>query len=454
MNSIKYISAFFIVILMIFSCRDVSVVEDIIEDEVPIVIDSLTYSDWSTDTHSSDVLPDYTTVFPQDTVLRLDLKISSANWSDMQQDLYDYLRYSSSDNPMWVEASVYFNNIEWYHVGVRYKGNSSLQSAYQSGNGKLSFKLDFDEFENDYTDITNQRFFGFKQLNLNNNYDDSSLLREKVSSDLFRDFGLPAANTTFCAVYVDNGSGPQYFGLYTIVEEVDDTVLDDQFEDGSGNLYKPDGDAASFAQGTFDTSEMEIKTNEDGADFADVRSLYDAINSSTRTSDSELWMSELEALFNVDHFLKWLAANTTIQNWDTYGNMTHNYYIYNNPTDSLLTWIPWDNNEALQDGKQSGALSFGFSEVGSSWPLIKYIMDQPVYEEQYEAYLREFVDEVFTTDRMVTLYSGYYDLLKSYAYAEEKGYTFLNSSSSFDSAISTLKTHVAQRNSAVDSYLD
>ena len=28
-----------------------------------------------------------------------------------------------------------------------------------------------------------------------------------------------------------------------------------------------------------------------------------------------------------------------------------NYYLYNNSDTSKLTWIPWDNNEALQDGK-------------------------------------------------------------------------------------------------------
>ena len=357
------------------------------------------------------------------------------------------------DDPMFVPCSFYFNDKEWYHVGIRYKGNSSLQSTYSSGIKKFSFKLDFDEFEDDYPAIKNQRFYGFKQLNLKNNYLDKSEMREKVGADLFRQFGLASPQTAFCAVYVDYGSGSKYYGLYTIVEEVDDSVIKTQFADGSGNLYKPDGDAASFASGTYDTSELELKTNEDSANYSDARALYDIINSSLRTSDVETWKDNLESVFNVDLFLKYLAANNVIQNWDTYGNMTHNYYLYNNPANNKLTWIPWDNNEAFQTGNRYSALSFSMSEVGSSWPLIKYIIAQQEYEDVYEAYLQQFIDEIFTTSAMVSTYSTYYDLIKDYVYAEESGYTFISNDSYFDSAVTTLKSHVQTRNNAVNLYL-
>ena len=53
-------------------------------------------------------------------------------------------------------------------------------------------------------------------------------------------------------------------------------------------------------------------------------------------------------MFDVDHFLKWLAVNTAIDNWDTYGAMAHNYYLYGDPRQKgRLQWIPWDNNMAF-----------------------------------------------------------------------------------------------------------
>ncbi len=443
-------------LLLIIACRKTDITEDI-EGTVS------DYSDWSETTHSNTIEPDYSVVFEQNTILRFDIQISSNNWSIMRSDLED--KVGSSGGPgggmvsedydlVWVPSTVTFNNTQWYNVGVRFKGNSSLKSAYNSGNNKLSFKLDFDEFEDDYPELENQRFYGFKQLNLNNNFDDASLMREKVGADLFRSFGLASAQTAFCVVYIDNGSGPQYYGVYTLVEEVDDTVLENQFNADDGNLYKPDGDAASFASGSYDASEMEKKSNEELNDYTDVEALYTIINSSDRITQPDQWKSDLNAVFDVDVFLKWLAANTVMQNWDTYGIMTHNYYLYNNPDNSKLTWIPWDNNEALQNGKQGGALSLSLTEVGNNWPLIRYLMDVEAYEEQYKSYTLQFIDEVFIPSHMVATYDIYYELLKEYAYDEVAGYTFIYNASNFDQAVSTLQTHVQSRNAAVLSYIN
>ncbi|MBK5253912.1 MAG: CotH kinase family protein [Peptostreptococcaceae bacterium] len=293
---------------------------------------------------SNDMDPDYDVVFNQSELMEINIVIDSDDWEAMQDDLSENISTAgrgfddgeSSFDPIWVESSITVNDITWTHVGIRFKGNSSLSSTYSSGNNKLSFKLDFDEFEDDYSIIEDQRFYGFKQLNLNNNYNDYSLMREKVGADLFREFGLVSAETAFCVVNVDYGEGSQYYGVSTLVEEMDDSGILSQFGNDSGNLYKPDGDSASFASGDYDEDELVKKNNEDEDDYSDVESLYDIINSDNRETDVDSWKAELENVFNVDDFLKWLAANTVIQNWDTYGNMTHNYYLYNNPETSQL----------------------------------------------------------------------------------------------------------------------
>jgi spore coat protein CotH len=258
----------------------------------------------------------------------------------------------------------------------------------------------------------------------------------------------------FCVVYVDFGSGSQYFGVYTLVEEVDDTVIESQFAADSGNLYKPDGNAASFASGTYTDSEMEKKNNTDVADYSDVYSLYNILNSSTRSSDTEQWKSDLNSVLDVDAFMKWLAANAVMQNWDTYGRMTHNYYLYKNPDNDLLTWIPWDNNEALQDGKMGGSLELSMNDVGNDWPLIRYLMDNPEYKLIYENYLEEFISGVFAPDKLISTYNKYYDLVKEYAYNEVSGYTFISYNEEFDQAVEILKQHVQERETTVLDYLD
>ena len=201
---------------------------------------------------------------------------------------------------------------------------------------------------------------------------------------------------------------------------------------------------------------FEKKNNEE-TDWSDIEAVFDVLHSSQRTSDAEAWRMSLEEVFSTDGFLKWLAVNTTIQNWDTYGRMTHNYYLYNNPKNNQLTWIPWDNNEALQKGKQGGALSISCSEVGSDWPLISYLLDDDVYFQQYKNYLGNVIESAFETSKMISKYQYYSNLIREYVIGtngEQSGYTFLESDGDFDSAISYLNTHVYNRQSVVTNYID
>ena len=431
-------------------------------------------SDWTDETHSKSADPNFNEVFSNTEVKRFDFVISEDNWAAMLNDmtsLYGTFGGTNTggpgaggagaglatvdEDPIFVPGSVFYNGKEWYKVGLRFKGNSSLQSAWQAGILKLAFKMDFDEYEDDYPQIKNQRFYGFKKFSLKNNYNDSSFLREKVTAEVFANAGLAVSNTAFYTLYVDHGDGPEYFGLYTLVEEVDNTVIKTQFSSDDGNLYKPEDYGSSFAEGTFNEDGFEKKTNEDDADWTDIQNLFTALHASTRTSEAETWRTNLEAVLDVDTFLNYLAVNTVVQNWDTYGRMEHNYYLYNNPDNNLLTWIPWDNNEALQDGKMGGSLNLNFSDLSSNdWPLIEFLYNDEVYKAKYDAYVQAVINGPFETSYIQGVYDTYSSLVEPYATTEVPGYTFLNSSSNFNSAINTLKSHASSRKTAAQNYLD
>ncbi len=287
--------------------------------EIPIDPDpyedtDFTPTDWTTETHSKDADPDFEEVFDNTQVKRFDIVVTSDRWQNMLADMTNLYGpfggagigegLETSEDPMFVPADIFYNNTQWYKVGIRFKGNSSLQSSWQQGILKLPFKLDFDEFEDYYPQIDNQRFYGFKKFSLKNNYNDKSFLREKVSADIFADAGLAVSHTAFYALYVDHGDGPEYFGLYTLVEEVDDTLIDTQFSNDDGNLYKPEGTGASFVDGTFAETYFEKKTNEDDEDWTDIQDLFAALHDETRTTDPATWRTNLEAVFDTDVFLQ------------------------------------------------------------------------------------------------------------------------------------------------------
>jgi len=358
------------------------------------------------------------------------------------------------NNPIWVPVTIEFDGDTWTNVGLRFKGNSSLKSSWNNGVMKFPFKLDFDEFEDDYPEIEDQRFYGFKQLSLASNFNDSSFLREKVTADIFREAGVPAAHTAFYQVYVDYGEGPTYFGLYTMVEVVDDTVIEEQFEDDNGNLYKPEGSGASFAYGSFSEAAFDKETNGDEADWSDILALLDVLNSNLRETDPAAWRTNLESVFDVDGFLNWLAVNTVIQNWDTYGKMPHNYYLYHDPSTDLLTWIPWDNNEALYAGKQGGALSLSLDEATDQWPLIRFLLDDELYHASYVAFVEAIINGAFEPAAMTARYQALHDLIRPYVISETPGYTFLRSAEEFDASLNQLIEHVNGRYAEASAYVN
>lgn len=484
---------------------------------------------WTTASHSNEADPNYEIVFPQDKVSQITITISPENWEAMQANMAELFGEPgqgggpgggfqipldgtlpapgefpegfeppaggpqfigpggggapgdfSAENPMWVPATIDFNGQSWTTVGVRYKGNSSLSSGWNSGTLKLPFKLDFDQFEEDYPEIDNQRFYGFKQLSLSNNFGDASYLRETMTYNLLEAAGLVAAETAFYEVVIDYGEGPVSLGLYTMIEVVDDTVVDRYFDDDSGNIYEGDGNGVSLAAGTTleqIEASFQKENNEDEADWSDIEVLYEMLQSEQRLSDPAGWRANLEAIFDVPTFLEWLAISAVLEHWDTYGAMSHNFYLYNNPQTGQLTWISWDHNLVLgaMGGPGGGfgppggggqgnlpappagaddVIAFGGpnsttldrANIGDNWPLIRYLLDDPTYYDLYLSYLESTVNDLFNPDTMTPRYQELAALIAPVAAQNDN-------QAAFEAAIQTLITLTGERYQAVLDFL-
>ena len=109
-------------------------------------------ADWTDATHGPNASPNYNIVFNQNEVQRLDIVIEPDYWEVMQSDLDALMAASGTgftdESPIYVPCQMYHNGKQWYDVGIRYKGNSSLKNAYQQGNGKLPLRIEMNHFEN------------------------------------------------------------------------------------------------------------------------------------------------------------------------------------------------------------------------------------------------------------------------------------------------------------------
>jgi len=443
---------------------------------------------WGALSHCGGAAPDYAQLFADSdpatmTVHRFDISISEEVYQQTMADLEGLFGAQTCSgpppppgapvegDPMWAPVDVHYNGETWWRVGMRYKGNSSLRLAWLRCKQKLAFRLDFDQYEDLYPSLNNQRFFGFKKMTFANAFGDPSMMRDKLAADIFRRSGIPAARGAFARVYVTIGEAePVYFGLYTMIEDPSNRMLDSQFVDDGGNLYKPESKGPSTAgKWGADATAEQIqndfvkKTNEEFADWSDVTAAIDALHDGRRLTSPAQWRANLEDYFNVDGFLNQFAVGQAMVNWDSYGCIAHNYYLYADVGDATasaplgrLTWFPWDLNQAMQIGgicdySSQEALIPDAAVIGDAWPLIRYLLDDATYLQTYKDYLAATISQggAFDATWVKARIDAYHDLVAPYVMGpeavEQAPYSFLRDTAAFDNAAVGLREHVDRR---------
>lgn len=396
--------------------------------------------DWTDETHGIRDEPDYLSVFPKYLVKRLDIRIDPADWALFWQDMTAIFGpfgegrefNENHDIPRYIPCSVFFEGKQWYKVGIRAKGSMPLWIVWSEGRMKFPFKLDFDEFEDRYPAIKNQRFFGFKQLSLKNGFREPTMVREKVVNELFRQAGLPVVRSAYYELYLDYGKGVRYCGLYTLVEAVDDTVLHNYFTDITGILYKPEGPGARFNNKEFRLEDFAVHSKTGPGDFSDIRNLFNILHDPARLSDPAAWVDGLNRVFDTPGFLKWLACSTVVQNWDVYGILPHNYYLYHDPVSGRLVWIPWDHDNSFKTRPPDfPPPDFEFKEIHDDWPLIRFLIDNTAYYEAYRNEMSVFIEGPFQADRFIPFLVKHLDIVAPFVLREQFPFTCLDNREQF-----------------------
>ena len=348
-------------------------------------------------------------LFPEDEVIEVRIYMDDSQFAYMSENAID---------EVFVPASVVYNGITVENIAIRPKGNSSLKYAVTEGNDQYSLHMEFDEY-------IDQDVYGITEINLNNCYGDETYIREKLAYEIMEEMGLPVPETVFCNVYIND----EPFGVYLAVQQVDEQFLSAWFEEGTGDLYKPEGTGADlvYIDDDYDTYTGIIeKTNVDKEGEQALVNMLDVLNNG----------GDIEDVLDVDMILRYLAVNTSIINLDSYvGGMFHNYFLYGE--DGEFTIIPWDLNETFMPfgaGGQDTTDVTGFlideptSGAVANYPLVDVLLSNPAYLEKYHGYLEEIIEgpmQINTfTERVEELYSLIDEYIAADPFASYK--SFLN----------------------------
>ncbi|MDO9522663.1 MAG: CotH kinase family protein [Methanocorpusculum sp.] len=377
------------------------------------------------------------TLFDKNGITTVNITISDENWADMLE------------NPLEEEfhlCDITINGETYDSIAIRTKGMTSLSSVANSDSDRYSFKIKADEY------VGGQSFDGLDEFVLNNIYQDATYMKEYLSYEMMDYIGVDTPLYSYAAVYI-NG---EYFGLYLMVEALEEDFLDRVYGADYGELYKPEstsgemGDRTTDGEGEGDQmpggnmTQMDFgnRTMPDvnmtdmmgqmggggfggmsgsggGADLVytddeidSYSQIFDNAVTDAKKSDEKRVITalknlnegtDLETYVDVDEVLRYFAANTALVNLDSYvSSMKHNYYLYEE--DGQISILPWDFNLAFGAYGTSGAsdaVNFPIDTPVASGvsledrPLIGVLLENEEYTELYHAYLEKIATEFY-----------------------------------------------------------
>ena len=197
----------------------------------------------------------------------------------MNEEDWAYLQENASEES-YVKADMWYDGELVPDIALRPKGNSSLASTISTGSIKYGLKADLNFFN------AERSLDGIKKLNFNNGFSDPTFMREILSYELFEQMGLPTPRASFVDVFIND----IHLGLYTMVEQIDQTFLTRYFTDISGNLYKPEVPAA-YLNWTEDDIATTPSTGTDTSDVnlggGNLNEILEALGQDTTEEETE-----------------------------------------------------------------------------------------------------------------------------------------------------------------------
>lgn len=347
-------------------------------------------------------------------------------------------------------------------VGVRQKGNTSRRAFYHDGRPqelihfKISFKATFDDdlyndsavvqFKKTWDSASERKarkkrnFMGFEKLDFkyiprNNN---QSFAREIYSYKMFEEAGLYAPKTRACS-FSFGSAEHQLSSTYQIIENIDKDFITRRLGDtqNMGDLYKCVYNSMGKADFTRDNAIEKIYDNDGNSvggrvahgkigvedDYNEYFPCYQLKTNDSNGEDSDfskmanlmnvLWnvryhnapKSDIDAIIDMDQFLKFSAVSYLLCNFDDQRYNNNNFYIYFLPSNNKAIFIPYDWDWSLGLGSENSFIhkmpldseTLGREQANSLY-MNTFLSGDQTYSDPYLNYVQQYKNMVYDMD--------------------------------------------------------
>ena len=297
-----------------------------------------------------------------------------------------------------VHASLDFEGRTFADVAVRYKGNGTYMMS--RGALKRSMKIDLNRYTKD------QEFAGVTTLNLHSNVADASWMNEVMAHRLYRDAKVPAPRTAYARVYVTvpGKHERQYFGLYSLVEDLDHRFVQSRYPSPAGALFKP-VTRQLFEDLGDDWEKYEQPYDAKGKITAHQKQrVIDFARLVSHAPDAE-FASRVGEFLDLDEFARYMATTVWLSTMDSLLAMGQNFYVYLNAKTNKFEFLPWDLDHAFGQFAMNGTqeqrekLSILHPWQGTN-RFLERVYQVEAFRKPYRARLAEFNKTIFEPARL------------------------------------------------------
>ncbi|HZR15700.1 MAG TPA: CotH kinase family protein [Verrucomicrobiae bacterium] len=297
----------------------------------------------------------------------------------------------------YVHADLDFEGQQLKDVAVRYKGNGTFMES--RGSIKRSLKIELNRF------VKGQKVAGQTKLNLHNNVTDASWMNEVLSYQLFRDAGVPASRTAYARVFVTVSGlfDKKYFGLYSLVEDVDTHFARERFATKEGAIFKPvtgelfgyEGEDWSKYNQNYDPK-TELSNEE-------KRRVIDFSRLVTSGSDAD-FAGRIGEFVNLEEFARFMSVTVWLSTLDSILMMGQNFYLYLHPQTHQFQFVPWDLDHSFGQFPMAGSQEQRENlSIQTPWRganrFLERMFKNDTFKKLYLAALTDFSKTLFLPQR-------------------------------------------------------